>query len=491
MEINEKLLKQVTETKYLTVENAWRYRAIIRYFYLQAQKMKYWIYKEEVFEELKKHDIFKDYTIEQCRQDLDALVEWKNLNAVQDTSKASTIEEFKNKQFRYQITDYTVEIERMILKLENWKIEGASLEPSLLERFKKEIEKFKDMKNRDMKEAGSWWMSLNEDFKRLNQNYQDYIRHLNSVKAEKMMKTQQFLIFKDKFIEYLRNFVKELQQNSYAIEYIIKDVDEDTEKIVLDKVIEYSKSIPRLDMEISEKDIKENILGRWLSIKEWFLGSNFQESETSKLFGITNQIIRKITRYAFQIVESRNTAANRKEEYKKLCSIFLQAKDMEEAHMISAYAFGIPHMKHIRIDMHRETESINSGVYDEKPYEVAIKPRVRTYREKRDRTPIKDNTEKKKKILKETIEKRNQERKIIEGYIIDNQIEISKLPKIEPYVRTTLLKWISRANSSPDGKAKTEDGRVFKLIKPKNNERCILDCEDGQLEMPSYILKFE
>ncbi|KGG80584.1 hypothetical protein Y919_05295 [Caloranaerobacter azorensis H53214] len=491
MEINEKLLKQVTETKYLTVENAWRYRAIIRYFYLQAQKMKYWIYKEEVFEELKKHDIFKDYTIEQCRQDLDALVEWKNLNAVQDTSKASTIEEFKNKQFRYQITDYTVEIERMILKLENWKIEGASLEPSLLERFKKEIEKFKDMKNRDMKEVGSWWMSLNEDFKRLNQNYQDYIRHLNSVKAEEMMKTQQFLIFKDKFIEYLRNFVKELQQNSYAIEYIIRDVDEDTEKIVLDKVVEYSKSIPRLDMEISEKDIKENILGRWLSIKEWFLGSNFQESEASKLFGITNQIIRKITRYAFQIVESRNTAANRKEEYKKLCSIFLQAKDMEEAHMISAYAFGIPHMKHIRIDKHRETESINSGVYDEKPYEVIIKPRVRTYREKRDRTPIKDNTEKKKKILKETIEKRNQERKIIEGYIIDNQIEISKLPKIEPYVRTTLLKWISRANSSPDGKAKTEDGRVFKLIKSKNNERCTLDCEDGQLEMPSYILKFE
>ncbi|KPU27612.1 hypothetical protein TR13x_03525 [Caloranaerobacter sp. TR13] len=491
MEINEKLLKQVTETKYLTVENAWRYRAIIRYFYLQAQKMKYWIYKEEVFEELKKHVVFKDYTIEQCRQDLDVLVEWKNLNAVQDTSKASTIEEFKNKQFRYQITDYTVEIERMILKLENLKVEGASLEPSLLERFKKELEKFKDMKDKGIKEVGSWWMSLNEDFKRLNQNYQDYIRHLNSVKAEEMMKTQQFLVFKDKFIEYLRDFVKGLQQNSYAIESIIKDIDEITEKIVLDKIIEYSKSIPRLDTEVAEKDIKENVLGRWTSITEWFLGNNFQESEASKLFDITNQIIRKITRYAFQIVENRNTAANRKEEYKKLCNIFLQAKDIDTAHMISAYAFGIPYTKHIRIDMHRETESINSGVYDEKPYEVIIKPRVRTYREKRDRTPIKDNTDKKKKILKEAIEKRNQERKIMEGYIINDQIDISKLPKIEPYVRTTILKWISRANSSPNGKAKTEDGRIFKIIKPKSNERCILNCEDGQLEMPSYILKFE
>ena len=34
----------------------------------------------------------------------------------------------------------------------------------------------------------SWWNDLNNDFMRLNQNYQDYIRDLNSVKAEKMMR---------------------------------------------------------------------------------------------------------------------------------------------------------------------------------------------------------------------------------------------------------------------------------------------------------------
>lgn len=57
MEINNHILKQITETKYLTAENAWRYRTILRYFYLQYQKMKYWMYKEEVYEELKKANI--------------------------------------------------------------------------------------------------------------------------------------------------------------------------------------------------------------------------------------------------------------------------------------------------------------------------------------------------------------------------------------------------------------------------------------------------
>ena len=59
---------------------------------------------------------------------------------------------------------------------------------------------------------------MNNDFIRLNQNYQDYIRDLNSVKAEEMMRTKEFLVFKDKLVEYLRNFVKGLQKNVGVIE---------------------------------------------------------------------------------------------------------------------------------------------------------------------------------------------------------------------------------------------------------------------------------
>ena len=35
------------------------------------------------------------------------------------------------------------------------------------------------------------------------------MRELNSVKAEEMMKTKEFLVFKDRLIEYLRSFCKE------------------------------------------------------------------------------------------------------------------------------------------------------------------------------------------------------------------------------------------------------------------------------------------
>ncbi len=139
----------------------------------------------------------------------------------------------------------------------------------------------------------------------------------------------------------------------------------------------------------------------------------------SKLFDITNEIIRKITRFAFQIVETRNSAANRKEEYKKLCEMFLNCRDIDEAHRLSSLSFGIFNTKHIKGNVIRSSESINKGVYEEKPYIVTIKPRVRSYREKRDRSSIPDNNEKKELMLNQIIKEREYERNIIDNYIVN------------------------------------------------------------------------
>ena len=492
MDITNKLTKQIDEMRYLTVDNTWRYRSILRYFYLQYEKMKYWMYKEEIFDELKKNEEFNEYTMDQCKQDLDVLISWKNLLAIQDTSKVATVEEFKNKQFRYQLSEYSVEIERLTIKLENLLVESASLEPSLLERLKEEIRKMPQMVNEEDREAGSWWSSLNNDFKRLNQNYQDYIRDLYSLKAEEMMKTKEFLVFKDKFIDYLRDFIKGLQYNSNAIEHILNQISEDTVEMVLNKVLAYEKSIPRIDTEISDDIIKDNIYGRWKNLKEWFLGSQGLESEASKLLNITNEIIRKITRFAAQIAESRNSAANRKEEYKKLCEMFLNCETLDDAHKLSSLAFGIFNMKHIKGEIIRKTESINSGIFEEPPYVESIKPRIRAYREKSVRNPIMNNEQRKNKMLHKIIKIREEEKKIIDNYIIENVIDFSKLPEIEPHVRLTLLRWLSKGMNSPDKRGKTEDGRIYRVESPRSSgDKCKLLCADGTFEMPAYIIRFE
>ena len=196
LQVSDKLLKPLTEAKYLNADNVSRYRCIMRIFFENYEKLKYWLYLEEVYEEMLKDPFWSEYKIEQCQQDLTMLTEWKNLNTIQDTRRVSSIEEFKNKKYRYQMSEYSVEIERLVIRLENLFIEGASLEPTLLERIRRNMERFPEMAGKDKNEVYTWWTDLNNDFMRLNQNYQDYIRDLNSVKAEEMMRTKEFLVFK-------------------------------------------------------------------------------------------------------------------------------------------------------------------------------------------------------------------------------------------------------------------------------------------------------
>ena len=132
----------------------------------------------------------------------------------------------------------------MTIELEHLAVEGASLEPSLLERIRKQILQLLAVRDKSHMEVADWWRSLNDDFIRLNQNYQDYIKILNSAKAEQMMKSREFLVFKDKLITYLQTFVKSLQEHSMIIEDYLSGVKDEDMALIFDKVAEYELSIP-------------------------------------------------------------------------------------------------------------------------------------------------------------------------------------------------------------------------------------------------------
>jgi len=490
MKINEKLVKPIQETKYLNLENSDRYRSIARLFYLNYEKLKYWMYQEEVYEELTEDAYFAGYTMEQCQQDLEALTEWGNLATIQDTRKVSSIEEFKNKKFRYQLTETTVEIERMVIRLENLFIEGASLEPTLLERLRFSLGKMEEMPEKDMEKIYGWWNDLNNDFIRLNQNYQDYMRELNSVKAEEMMKTKAFLVFKDRLIEYLRTFVKSLQVNVTAIEQILKKVRPETVKYVLNQVTAYEMSIPRIEVELEEEQIYERIKGRWENIRKWFAGEGGAESEAMKVFDTTNEVIRKITRYANRLSEQNNSGANRREEYRKLSAMFAKCKDIGEAHKLSAVVFGVEKPLHLKGDFPRRTESINSGVFEEEPQEILIQPRVRNYREKSKRSAMQDRTREKEAVRQAMLERLEEERRLLKSYIINGRLEFASLPEIEPQVRDVFLTWLSKGLENKSHRAKTEDGQVFSIVLEDADRTCVLKCTDGTFRMPAYTIVF-
>jgi uncharacterized protein (TIGR02677 family) len=485
------VIKPIEEVKYLSAENASRYRLIMRYFYEQYQKFKYWLYKEDIYEYVNQFDMFADYTMEKCEQDLKALTEWKNLIATQDTSKASTIDEFKNKKFRYQLSPYSIEIERMTIRLESIVGYGGSLQPSLFERIYRNLIKINEMaKKEDLQEINRWWEDLNTDFENIYHNATDYIASLQSSNADELMKSEQFIIYKDKLIEYLRDFIKDLQRFSVAIESFLKKVSPEVVNSVVDKLCQYEMSIPRIDRVLNEEEVKEDLMDKWNNISFWFTGHNFEDSEAVRLLNISNEIIRKITMYAARIAENRMKAASRKNEYIALSKMFAKASNIKEAHLLSAAVFGCFYTRHIKGDFERKTESVNQSVWEEPPFKVIIKPKTRSYSNSVKTNAIIDKSADKTEMLMDYLNQKNIEDEIIASCIVGNRIRIKDLPVVKPFVRATILKWIGKAIARNGFTGKTEDGRTYRLHMPKNGERAVLKCTDGNLDMPDIVIEF-
>jgi len=486
------LFKPLDEARYLTAENASRYRVILRYFYEEHQRLRYFMFKEDIFAYMKNWEVFSDYTLEKCEQDLNALTGWKNLISAQDSAKASTLEEFKNKRFRYQISPYSIELERMTVKLESLSGLGGSLEPSLFERIYTALLNIKSVSDtQEHSLANRWWQDINKDFESIYHNATDYIAGLQSAKADELMQTDAFIQYKDGMIDYLRDFIKDLQRFSSAIEEYLKNLDPVLVKDLLEKVVAYEQNIPRLDRILLPEDLKDEITGRWDNLSGWFLGYRGGDSEAYRLLNAANEIIRKITRFAARLAETRSQALNRRQDYLKLAEAFSKVRDFTEACELSAAAFGVFNSRHLAGDFDTVTESINSGVWEEAPMQFIIKPKIRNFSTDGGAESIRDRSLEKAEILEKHLKVLKEEKAIIDELIQSHKIILAKLPEVDPVVRTTLLRWIGKAMTTKGHIGKTEDGRTYKVIFPKENERVCLRCTDGKVFMPAFTIEFK
>ncbi|MDD6616781.1 MAG: TIGR02677 family protein [Lachnospiraceae bacterium] len=486
-------LEQINETSYLSVPNAPVYRKIMRCFYREYEKMNYKLYKEDIFRLLKKDEAFEHYSMEQLVPDLDALVKWKNLTPIQDPGRVYTIADYKNKQYQYTMSEYAVEIERLTVRLENIFLESGNLSTNFFVRLEKSLSETPEMVSASLKEVNEWWSMLQEDFKRLNQNYQDYLRDFYSGKTEQLMKSVEFVVHKDKFIKYLTEFVQEMQRHSHRIEQILIKNISLMEETVLEKVVQSELDIPHALLEIhgnAEPSIRENVQGKWNSLKNWFIDSDQRECECKKVLKITNDVIRSIIQNAALIVQIQNWGISRKDDYKKFLELFLKCEDLNEARRLSAHVFGIQKIQHFKTIEPREEDSINSSIYDEPPSEFLLKPHTRTYREKKDKRGFEDKSLEKMMQREAYLRQAKRQKEIVMQYMKDNKIVFSEIEEpVSEETRTIFLQWIAQANMNSRKMGRTEYGQEYKLIRRKEN--CVLKCEDGDLIMPSYILEFK
>lgn len=491
MTFHAELLENIPQTRYLSAEHYIQYRSIMRLFFLEHQKMHYQMDKNTILAHLHEEAIFAQYTSEQLNTDLDQLVSWKNLTPLQDPHKVYTIADFKNRQYQYMMTQSALEIERMTITLENLYARTTGLSSSAFRRIQSALRDADRLDGMSLKEVGIWWQDLQEDFQRMSQNYQDYLREFYGSNADRQMKSTDFLAYKQHLIRYLQEFIQELQSSSAQIGAQLDVITPARTEHLLSLVHRSELEIPRPNSQHTanwEEELRVQNAGVWQSLVGWFSGEN---ATARQVMEVTNEVIRRVVQNASLLVQMQNMGVSNKAELRHLMELFSRCETLDESHRLSALVFGAQSSRHFYGNDEKKTERIDVSTFEEEPLEFALTPRVRTYKPRMDRSGFADKSAEKAVQRRQILEEAQQLRKQLMGYIRNGRLEFGALSEpVSPAARTVLLSWVAMANLSPDRCGRTEYGQCFKLQK-NGIADCRLACTDGVLTMPNYTLVFE
>jgi uncharacterized protein (TIGR02677 family) len=485
------LLESIPQSKYLSAENYIQYRAIMRIFYLEHQKMHYQLDKENLLSRLHEDPVFTQYSAEQLTLDLDQLVNWKNLTPIQDPHKVYTVADFKNKQFQYMMSQAALEIERMTIILENLNTRVTGLSSSAFRRIHGAMCNIDHLGDMSLKEVGAWWQDLQEDFNHLSQKHQDYLREFYDPSAEKHMKSSAFISHKQNLIRYLEDFIQDLQSSSTQIGAQLEALSPEQTEHILSLVHRSELEVPRPQSELTlnwEANLRTQTMGVWQSLIHWFVGEN---STANQVMEVTNEVIRRVVQNAALLVQMQNMGVSKKAEIRHLLSLFVQCETLDEAHKLSSQVFGVQEARHFTVNTPRTTDRIDSSTYDEPPMDYTLQPRIRTYKPRIDKSGFSNKTVQKEKQRQAILEEQYRLHRLVTDYIQNGILDFRAITRpLTPDVRNVFLSWISMANLSLDKHGRTEYGQIFSLQR-RGEDTCQLVCTDGVLIMPDYILIFQ
>jgi uncharacterized protein (TIGR02677 family) len=377
--MTKSLLKPIAETSYLNAQNVGRYRCIMRYFYEQHQRLRYWLKPREVFDGVMAFGLLEDdYTLDQCQKDLNQLVEWGNLVPRHDGGRSATVEEYLRKKFRYQMTPYAVEIERLVAGLEKIRGYGGSLEPSLFENIAGHLDRLEKAGGQFAPgEAVALWDNLYGDFVKLTDNASDYIASLQSARVEELMLTEAFLAYKDSVTRYLQDFIQGLQRHAYKTEAMLATVEPGLVNTFLANVQRDLAARPQLDEPVTPEEQLARLQLEWQSMVRWFAGSAGEPSDVYFLEQTTKDTIARIVRNALRIQEKHRLGVSRRRELDYLGKWFFTLDDINEAHRLAAHVFGLYRCRHFQGVDEKGTDNADVSMWQAGPNIRELRSRSR------------------------------------------------------------------------------------------------------------------
>lgn len=491
--MNPEMFRRITETSYLTAQNAGRYRSIMRYCYLQHERMNHYVKAEEIYEVVSRYSVFQDNSFDDLLRDLDNLREWGNLSVRQDTGRVHSIEEFKKKRFQYSCTPYTVEIERMVQRLENIGDSfGGSLEKTRFERLYDRLIAFVNspqVQTYPEEELYQDWEEILDLFNKIWQNATDYTASLEGESIKDLTETESFLIYKDTFVSYLKNFIISLQNIQPKLQKVLYETEKSWEIICFERIAKHEQKQKLSNNEGQEglATERDKLIDQYHSLQRWFLGKGKEKSEAAILEEITNEAIRRVTKMVQRLSDRSHQFRSRKQDYLRIAEWFHEAETLEEAKEIYSKLFGLDHTQHY-YGVADKTENIMNDVWDDMPEVIGLKGTNRqTSRNTRTRgvqTKREDKQNERQLYLKQM----ERSKELLEELFVEDRFELKEGTRVPIEARKIFLGWLSKAQFKKETSVATvQTDFGYQISIERMPGRYVkIESEDGNLQLPAF-----
>jgi uncharacterized protein (TIGR02677 family) len=352
---------------HLTAPHAEVYRAVMRTFAAAKRRFVVHLRPEDVRDALVQEDALPEQRdLTAIADALRQLVEWGNLREHPDTSRVSTVEDFHRARFLYQMTERGEAVEHALMTYDEQLGRRGALQAVALADIATELRDLHQLactSDPDPQRVSLLLRGLVDRGRDLAANAQAFMGSLERTIDLYDADVESFRAYKDRLVEYLERFIKDLVTLGGEIAGLLVALERDdvvhllhvaarrdAEDAAPDLAPAADGAPGRDPREIAYEVALRDWFERWQGLYQWFVGEPHRPSQSKLLRARARGAIPQLLQVVATLNERRAGRSDRSADFRTLARWFAEAPDDAAMHRLWRVAFGVHASRHLAID---------------------------------------------------------------------------------------------------------------------------------------------
>ncbi len=473
-------------------------RVIMRTFLQRSREYRYQLTAQDILDSVRA-TFDPTYTLDACKGDLERLVGWGNLATLHDTSRVTSIADFRSPILRYQATPEAIEVEAFLAEHARLGASEGGLHQGDLPRLWEALQQIDSWlqvaassftPERHLEIAERWHDAFTT-WEKVTNDAAQYLGSMNR-SAQQTVGLETFLLYKSIVVTYVQSFAQQLVQHSNLIRVLLAKWSDSGRRTVLLEII---GSFPPPAQQLAEnqqaqEQWREDVQRQLAALEHWFTQGNNVEMFRKA----AHDAVEKVVHRAHSLASSLRPHTDYVTMLHTLATRFLQIEDVETAQQLFAAAFANSLPIHLPEGLTGSpsvvaTPGERRTWQDPATVTRTLRPIYKANLERAVEQPMRRNEDILQALRAEHEAQFAAQQQRFARLFRDELLDVGNIGEITPTERNLLTEIIDNCLGSELFEYEAPDGSTVTLLNRDEDQYISLQCSDGILVLPRYHLQ--